>query len=153
MLNKITPSQFQSRIIRLSQLRWWCPKTVWIRFPRILPNHWLKSPCVNKSRYVNDSRGRWVSWKQLFSFRFLICYLWTIFERNTFHVKPSKIAKPITLVPLVSRRRILAPPCCSIWVSIFLGNDLKHWGRDKMAASSQTTLLNALSWMKCKNFD
>ena len=28
-----------------------------------------------------------------------------------------------------------------------------HWGRDKMAAISQATSLNALSWMKMYNFD
>ena len=30
--------------------------------------------------------------------------------------------------------------------------DLTHWGRDKMAAFSQTTLSNAFSWMKILEF-
>ena len=30
---------------------------------------------------------------------------------------------------------------------------LTHWGRDKMAAISQTTFANGFSWMKCINFD
>ena len=31
-------------------------------------------------------------------------------------------------------------------------NDLTHWGRDKMAAISQTTLSNAFSWLKMMEF-
>ena len=31
-------------------------------------------------------------------------------------------------------------------------NELTHWGRDKMAAISQTTLSNAFSWMKMSKF-
>ena len=31
-------------------------------------------------------------------------------------------------------------------------NELTHWGRDKMAAFSQTTLSNAFSWMKTLDF-
>ena len=31
-------------------------------------------------------------------------------------------------------------------------NDLTHWGRDKMAAVSQTTFSNAFSWMKIFEF-
>ena len=31
-------------------------------------------------------------------------------------------------------------------------NSLTHWGRDKMAAISQTTLSNAFSWMKISEF-
>ena len=39
------------------------------------------------------------------------------------------------------------PPCHT-----HLSTNFTHWGRDKMAATSQTTLSNAFSWMKMLEF-
>ena len=41
---------------------------------------------------------------------------------------------------------------CHSIMSYFCGMLLTHWGRDKMAAFSQTTLSNAFSWMKIIEF-
>ena len=54
---------------------------------------------------------------------------------------------------------LLAGPCAENCIAITMGNTrnslndqqpepLTHWGQDKMAAVSQTTLSNAFSWMK-----
>ena len=40
----------------------------------------------------------------------------------------------------------------SFWYQSCKYGLLKHWGRDKMAAISQTTLSNAFSWMKILDF-
>ena len=47
-------------------------------------------------------------------------------------------------------------PLNSVWCSDAIWQHiswLTHWGRDKMAAVSQTTLSNAFSWMKMLEFD
>ena len=42
--------------------------------------------------------------------------------------------------------------CSVMGMNYLTWQDLTHWGRDKMAAISQTTLSNAFSWMKMLEF-
>ena len=50
---------------------------------------------------------------------------------------------------------LMIPPPKFKFIGILfaLNSILTHWGRDRMAAVSQTTLSNAFSWMKISEFD
>ena len=47
------------------------------------------------------------------------------------------------------RLKMSSAKCCSFRLGL---NVLTHWGRDKMVADSQMTLLNAFYWMKMLEF-
>ena len=47
---------------------------------------------------------------------------------------------------------IMISPIGSRWILVFIRKGLTHWGRDLMAAISQTTFSSALSWMKMYEF-
>ena len=73
------------------------------------------------------------------------------------HWKPRVVMMMSTLSFLVAPyggtvRCYQWPQCCIYFMMGMHINGLTHWGRDKMAAVSQTTLSNALSWMKILEF-
>ena len=45
------------------------------------------------------------------------------------------------------------PPNVNCHITILTIQTLTHWGRDNMAAISQTTLSKAFSWMKIYEYD
>ena len=67
----------------------------------------------------------------------------------------SNGARPSTGMVMVSKSNILPPQFQLLISSTFSLSRviiLTHWGRDKMAAISQTTLSNVFSWMKMFEF-
>ena len=47
---------------------------------------------------------------------------------------------------------VIPSACWMLFIRHVMSISLTHWGRDKMAAVSQTTLSNAFSWMKMLEF-
>ena len=67
-----------------------------------------------------------------------MCLIWFMWHKNH-HGVSNVVAKDLAL----------------IWyhgMAVHAGVALTHWGRDKMAAISQTTFSNAFSWMKVHAF-
>ena len=63
---------------------------------------------------------------------------------------PVDMAKLLRIITIESRKSLRLP---FNWHSLpKFGTWLTHWGRDKMAAISQTTLWTAFSWMKMLEF-
>ena len=46
----------------------------------------------------------------------------------------------------------ISAPCCPVAFAVRICLRLTHWGRDKLATISQTTISNAFSWMKMLGF-
>ena len=77
-------------------------------------------------------------------------------RHNQPHQRLSYWQPPVSLSPWLSvwvnkssvRGGVKRKEQCSMENSAKGLTELTHWGRDKMAASSQTTLSNTFSWMK-----
>ena len=94
----------------------------------------------------------------------------TLYSQKTPHNSPSRASYGVSIASnLVNIDHVIMAPQCikrlsstqTIYYTVSpteyaLGSCsslvLTHWGRDKMAAFSQTTLSNAFSWMKILEF-
>ena len=65
---------------------------------------------------------------------------------------PDRKVNQSYIIPSTSPVKSNTEQCIPKQGSILVIDGLIHWGRDKMAAISQTTFSNAFSWMKKYEF-